>query len=128
MTEKSVFLADGEKHVRAALCLLLDLQPGYVVTGEASHAESLLAQVCQAPPALILLDWKLPGLHPQRMFAALRQHCPQTRILVISVRSEHEKIARKLGADSFLLKQLAPDQFLVALADALIDHQEENLP
>ena len=85
MTKKSVFLAEGEKHVREALCLLLEHQVDFVIAGEASHAESLLAQVCQAPPDVILLDWNLPGLHHQRLLAELREYCPATRILVISV-------------------------------------------
>ena len=119
MNERTIFLAEGEKHVREALHLLLDDHANIVVMGEADHAESLLAQVCQRPPDVILLDWALPGLHPQRLLAALRKHCPSTRILVTSVRPEHAKPAFEFGVDAFLLKQLLPDQFVNKLEDAL---------
>jgi DNA-binding NarL/FixJ family response regulator len=119
MTANSIFLAEGEKHVRKALHLMLEHQGNFVIVGEADHAESLLAQVCQQPPDVILLDLNLPGLHPQRLLTTLHQYCPVTRILASSVRPEQEKTARELGVDAFLLKQLPPDQFFQVLVSAL---------
>jgi DNA-binding NarL/FixJ family response regulator len=119
MNERSIFLAESEKHVREALRLILEHHAGFMVIGEANHAESLLAQVCQHPPDVILLDWNLPGLHHQRLTAVLRKHCPTTRILATSVRPEHAKTAFEFGVDAFLLKQLLPDQFLTKLEEAL---------
>lgn len=116
---KTIFLAEGEKHVREALRLMLEHQTDFEIVGEASTAENTLAQVCQLPPDVILLDWNLPGLHPQRLFSALRQCCPETLILATSVKPEQESIAMKFGADAFLLKQLPPDQFVSALITAV---------
>ena len=115
---KTIFLAEGEKHVREALRIKFASQSDFVMVGEATTTESLLAQVCQHPPDAILLDWCLPGLHPQRLLAALRQCCPKTIILATSVQPEHESIARKFGADAFLLKQLPPDEFFDRLKTA----------
>ena len=112
---KSIFLADGEKHVRSALRLQLELQTGFEISGEAGHSEALLAQVCLHPPDILLLDWGLPGLHPQRLIQTLRQHCPNTCILATSVKPEQEHTARAVGVDGFLSKQLAPDDFMAAL-------------
>ena len=64
---KTIFLAEGEKHVREALRLVLELHPDLTVVGEAGTAENALAQICQHPPDIVLLDWTLPGLHPQRL-------------------------------------------------------------
>lgn len=116
---KTIFLADSEKHVRSALSLMLEHQGAFAIVGEANHAESLLAQVCQQPPDVILLDWNLPGLHPQRLLTTLRQYCPSTIILASSVRPEQEKTARELGIDAFLLKQLPPEQFFSELTSAI---------
>ena len=99
---KTIFLAEGEKHVRDALRLMLEHQSNFAIVGEASTAEITLAQVCQLPPDVILLDWNLPGLHPQRLFSALRQCCPETLILATSVKPEQESIAMIFGADAFL--------------------------
>ncbi|MBN2502472.1 MAG: response regulator transcription factor [Anaerolineales bacterium] len=121
---KTVFLAEGENHVREALRLLLEQREGFQITGEASHAESLLAQACQQPPNVILLDWNLPGLHPQRLLAALHQHCPTTLILATGVRMEQANAARDLGVDAFLSKQLPPDEFIAALLQAIDESAE----
>lgn len=121
MLEKSIFLAESEHHVREALRLMIQHQAGWVLAGEANHAEGLLAQVCGRPPDIILLDWHLPGLHRQRLIATLRQHCPTTCILATSARPEQEKVALALGIDAFLLKQLPPDQFVSALQKTIDD-------
>ena len=121
---KTIFLAEGEKHVREALRLMLEHQFDFVIAGEASTAESTLAKVCQHPADVILLDWNLPGLHPQRLLAALLQCCPDMLILATSVRPEQENVALQFGANGFLLKQLSPDQFISALISAV--HQREG--
>jgi two-component system response regulator DesR len=122
---KTIFLAEGEKHVREALWLILKHQPDFAIAGEASTAESTLAKVCQHPADVLLLDWNLPGLHPQRLLAAVRQCCPDMLVLATSVRPEQEKTAIQLGAQGFLLKQLPPDQFISALISA-VNQQKDS--
>ncbi len=117
---KTVFLAESEKHVRVALRLQLAQQPDFVLVGEASTIESFLAQVCQHPPDVILLDWSLPGFHPQRLLTALRQCCPETVIIVTSVQPEQENLAVKSGFDGFLLKQLPPDEFFDSMKKCVL--------
>ena len=125
---KTVFLAESETHVREALRLKLAYQPGFLLVGEASTTESLLAQVCQHPPDVILLDWSLPGLHPQRLLTALRQCCPKAIILATSVQPELARVAEKYGADGFLLKQLSPDEFIQGLIAAAKTHLKRQFP
>jgi DNA-binding response OmpR family regulator len=62
-----------------------------------------------------LLDWNLPGLHPKRIFSAVKECCPETLIIITSVRSEDKEIALDLGTDGFVLKQLAPEEFVKSL-------------
>ncbi|MGB2894690.1 MAG: response regulator [Anaerolineales bacterium] len=110
----TVFLAEGEKHVSSALTLMLEHQPKFEVHGKADTAESLLAQVCVQPPDVILLDWNLPGLNPQRLFPALRQCCPGTLIVVSSVIPE-QKTVHEYQLDGFVSKQLPPKEFIAEL-------------
>ena len=116
---KTIFLAESEKHVRDALRLIIEHQSDFAIVGEANTGENTLAQVCQHPPDVILLDWNLPGFHPQRLLSALRQCCPDTLILATSVRPEQESATMKFGANAFLLKQLPPDRFISALKTAI---------
>lgn len=114
MMKTNLFIAEGENHVRDALHLLLE-QEGFDIVGEADHVESLLAQVCTQPPALLLLDWNLPGLRPHHLLKTLREHCPKILIAVMSVRPEDRAISLAAGADLFIPKSLSPKKFLKAL-------------
>lgn len=122
---KTLFLAEGETHVLAALRLLFEQQADYEVLGEARSAESLLACVCQMAPDAILLDWSLPGFHPQRSIPVLRGCCPAARLVALSVKPEHERIAKDYGMDGFISKQLPPEAFLSAL-NAVIGQRESK--
>lgn len=123
---KKLFLAEGETHVLDALRLLFEQQADYEVVGEARSAESLLACVCQMSPDAILLDWSLPGFHPQRSIPVLRGCCPAARLVALSVRPEHERIAREYGVDGFISKQLPPEAFLRALNAVIGQHEKEK--
>lgn len=118
---KSIFVAESENHVRAALSLLIEHQPEMRLTGAVYDIESLLAQVCQQAPDVILLDWNLPGMNPQRLTRTLREYCPDTRLVAISVKPEHEQAAREWGVDGFLSKQLSPDLFTAALESIFLE-------
>jgi DNA-binding NarL/FixJ family response regulator len=113
--EKTIFIAEGEKHVRMALRLMLDNEESLMIVGEASTPESLIAQVCRQSPDIILLDGGLPGLHPQRLITVIKKCCPEARIVITSVRPEIENTMMEIGADAFLPKQLLPDEYIGTL-------------
>lgn len=116
---KTVFLAESEIHVLKALRLLLEQQSDYEIVGEARSAESLLAHVCKLSPDVILLDWNLPGFHPQRLIPTLRECCPSTKLAALSIKPEHEKPAQEFGIDGFISMQLSPESFLASLNSIL---------
>jgi two-component system, NarL family, response regulator DevR len=119
MLVKTIFLAEGERHVLDALHLLLEEQGDFEIVGEAQSAEILLTRVCQNAPDVILLDWNLPGAHHQRLVRALRECCPNASLIALSVRSEDERIAREYGLGHFISKQLPPDAFLASLNNTI---------
>jgi len=121
-----VFIAESQAHVREALRLLLEQQGEFTVCGEAADPENLLAQVCNNPPELLLLDWNLPGLRPHYLLRALKRYCPATPVLATSVTPENARQARANGADGFILKSLPPDEFLQAIHAAIQKLMEEN--
>lgn len=112
---KTIFLAEGEKHVLDALRLLIEQETELELAGEARSAEELLAHACHKKPDAILLDWNLPSIHHQRLLRTLRECCPSARLVAMSVKPEDEKVAREHGVDGFISKQLPPELFLVGL-------------
>jgi len=121
MEKISIILAEGENHVRQAIQISLDHQKEFKVVGEAGYAESLLAQVGHQPSDLLLLDWNLPGMHPQRIISVIRRYCPMTAIIATGVRREQGKAALAYGVDGFLLKGLPPEEFVSELINLLKD-------
>lgn len=109
---KTLFLADREYHVRNAIRLAINNTGLVELAGEADHVESLVAQVCQFPPDIILMDWHLPTANHQRLILTLREHCPKTRIYVMSVKPEDELIIQDYQVDGFVSKQNSPDAFI----------------
>jgi len=116
---KTIFLAEGEKHVREALRLMMEQRADVKIVGEARSVEGLLAQVCQHAPDAILLDWNLPGIHHQRLIHTLRECCPAARLVALSVKPEHEKAAGEYGMDGFISKQLPAESFMDSLITSL---------
>ena len=122
-----IFLAEGEEHVRQALRLMLEQEPDVQIIGQARSVESLLAQVCRQSPDAILLDWNLPGLHPQRLIRTLRECCPAAQLVALSVKPEDEKAANEYGVDGFISLQLPAESFMASLA-SILSHNHPGEP
>lgn len=110
-----ILLADDQPHVRFALRVLLERQPGVVVVGEAIDIVELLAQVEANHPDLVLLGWELPGLATGGALSALRLICPELLVIALSSRSEARRAALSAGADAFVSKGDPPERLLGAI-------------
>ena len=108
-------LADDQPKVRQAVRLLLEQEQGMTVVAEAAEAESLLVQVEQAQPDLVLIDWGLQKAAGAEQFSALRQACPHVAVIVLSAQPGAEESALAAGADAFVSKADPPEQLLAAI-------------
>ncbi|HEY6073992.1 MAG TPA: response regulator, partial [Anaerolineales bacterium] len=73
---KRILLADDHESLRSALRLLLETRLGLEVITEARDMEHVLAQVEEARPDIILLDWELPGRPRRERLPLLRMLVP----------------------------------------------------
>jgi DNA-binding NarL/FixJ family response regulator len=110
-----VLLADDDAHVRSALRLLLEDEPGMAIVGESVSADGLLDQVAAAQPAVVLLDWELPGLHADGLLDGLRALQPAPYLVALSGRPEAHDEALRAGIPNFVCKGDAPDVLLAAV-------------
>lgn len=71
-------------------------------------------------PDLILLDLNMPGMNGLETLDHLRQKSLSGRIVVFTVSNLEEDVvqALKRGADGYLLKDMEPEELLVALQQA----------
>ncbi len=112
LAETGILLADDDPHARSALRLLLEQEPDVRVLAETGAAAELLARVTLFRPRLVLLDWDLPELDPEKFMAAIRDCCPEVGVIALSSRPEASGSALSLGIDHFVCKGDAPDRLL----------------
>lgn len=110
-----ILLADDQTQVRTALQILLKYQADMQVVGEASEGQTLLIQIEQTNPDLILLDWNLPDLTAIGSVIGLRRTRPDLLIVVLSGRPESRRDALAAKADAFVSKIDQPERLLAVL-------------
>ena len=110
-----LFIADGNSSIRLSLQMYLQQEPGLYVTGMASEAEGLPAQLEASRPDVLLLDSHLPGAPMPGLLADIRGLESPPRIAVLSIKPEEREPAISAGADAFISKNAPPEELLEAI-------------
>jgi DNA-binding NarL/FixJ family response regulator len=115
-----IFIVDDHPLIRRVFKQVLDLEPNFVVVGEAASGEDALRQLERAAPDLCLIDFSLPGMDGAELIRKLSRTRPELLCMVVS--SHHEplyaKLALEAGACGFVTKG-DPDVLLGAIARVL---------
>ena len=115
----SVLLVDDDRALRKLLRAYLEQESISVV--EAASGEDALAAIDRAPPSLVLLDVRLPGIdgfEVLRRLEAAGKNVPV--ILVTSLEDELDQlVGYRLGAIDFVTKPVSP-KVLAAKAKAFV--------
>jgi two-component system nitrate/nitrite response regulator NarL len=116
----TILLIDDHPMLRRGVKQLIGLAPDIQVIGEASSGEQGIAIAESLDPDLILLDLNMPGMNGLETLDHLRQKSLSGRIVVFTVSNLEEDVvqALKRGADGYLLKDMEPEELLVALQQA----------
>ncbi len=122
-----ILLADDRPRVRAALRLLLEQEPDWVIVGEAADAAGLRLALQEETPDLLLLDWELPGLPRTQRLAFIRGERAGLRVLALSGRPEARAEALSSGADGFASKGDPPENVLAAVRACQIKRQSSAI-
>ncbi|MGD2205819.1 MAG: response regulator transcription factor [Anaerolineae bacterium] len=110
-----ILLADDQPKVRLGLRLLLAQEQDMTVVAEVAEAQSLMAQVKETRPDLVLLDWGLQKAAGAEQVSALRQASPRLAVIVLSALPGAEASALANGADTFVSKADPPEKLLAAI-------------
>jgi DNA-binding NarL/FixJ family response regulator len=111
-----ILLADDNPEIRSALRLLLETRLDMELINEARDMEHVLAQMEDAQPACIILDWDLPGRPTRGRISVLRALVPELTVIVINTRPELREDILTEGADAFICKTDPPERLLDALS------------
>jgi DNA-binding NarL/FixJ family response regulator len=107
-----ILLADDKPEIRSALRLMLQTRLDIEMIIEARDMEHVLAQVEDAHPDLIILDWELPGRPTRERILVLRAMVSGLKVIVINSRPELGPQVLAEGADAFICKTDPPTRLL----------------
>jgi DNA-binding NarL/FixJ family response regulator len=104
-----VLVADDHAIVRTGIRHVLEGEPGFMVVGEAATGPEALALALDHRPDVAVLDISMPGQSGLNVTAELRRHCPDTRVLILSMHDNTEYVLESVraGAHGYLLTDTA---------------------
>jgi two-component system response regulator NreC len=79
-----IVLADDRNVVREAIKCLLEVEPDFDVVGAVDDGLAVLPLVERLRPHVLVLDIAIPGLFGLEVTRQVRQHSPQTAVIVLS--------------------------------------------
>ena len=120
-----VFLADDHAVMRDGLRLLLEAQPDLLVAGEAATGRETVRLVAALCPDVLIMDIAMPDLNGIEATRQVRVHCPNTQVVVLSMYSTDEHMARafQAGAVGYVLKESAGADVVAAVRAAYTGRQ-----
>jgi CheY-like chemotaxis protein len=121
MTRPFVLIVDDDEVIRSLLRLTLP-DEGYDLV-EAEDGDQALQISDADQPALVLLDWRMPGISGEEVLTALKQRYPDVPVIVLTAEPEAKvrTQAESLGADVFMAKPFSPLQLLATVERLLPD-------
>ncbi|BBU97635.1 MULTISPECIES: two-component system response regulator NarL [Providencia] len=121
VNEKStILLIDDHPMLRNGVKQLISLEPSLQVIGEAGDGKTGIQIAEEQDPDLILLDLNMPGMNGFETLDELRKRELSGRIILFTVSNYSDDLvnALKRGADGYLLKDMEPEELIVALKEA----------
>ena len=118
---RRVLIVDDHPIVRQGLRRLRDEESDLSVCGEADNARDAKIAIRELAPDVVIVDISLKQGDGIEIVKDARAHYPSLAILVLSMHDETIYAERLLaaGANGYIMKQAASDQFLTALRRVL---------
>lgn len=111
-----LLIADDHEVVRKGLAMVLGLEPGFQVVGEARDGVEAVALAQALQPDVILLDFKMPRLNGDGAAVQVRERCPKTRVMLLSGAEIDEQVLDSLEVvDGYVPKDVTPDELVRAI-------------
>ena len=117
----SITIVENEAALCHALKLIINAVEGFDCAHTYTNGEDALRFLPQKPPDIILMDI---DLGERRMtgiecIARLREQCPKTQFMVLTIYEDHQKVfdALSAGALGYVLKSSSSEKIIAAIKD-----------
>jgi DNA-binding NarL/FixJ family response regulator len=104
-----ILLVDDQRLMREGLRVLLELEPGLEIVGEAGGGQAGLDAYAELQPDVVLMDVRMPGMDGVEATWRLRERWPNARVIILTTFDDDEYVFEGLraGALGYLLKDVS---------------------
>jgi DNA-binding NarL/FixJ family response regulator len=112
-----VLIVDDQELFREGLHILLSVQPGLQIVGEARNGEEALNMAVALKPDVILMDLRMPILDGVAATRRLQSTRPESKVIVLTTFDDDEDVFEGLraGAVGYLLKDVPSEKLVEAI-------------
>ncbi|MBI5568627.1 MAG: response regulator transcription factor [Desulfomonile tiedjei] len=116
-----IVIAEDHTIIREGLRSLLTSDPDFEIVGEAENGLQAVQCIEKLRPDLVLMDISMPRMDGLEAIRRIREHSPDTKILVLTVHKNEEYILATLqaGADGYALKYVSHAELVSAIKTVL---------
>jgi len=113
----SVLIADDHTVVAEGLRHLVAAQPEMEVIGLAENGRDAVRSAMDARPDIVLMDHGMPLLNGTEATRLIRERCPDTRVIMLSMYSDAVHVFRALqaGATGYIIKRSVAKEVVDAI-------------
>jgi DNA-binding NarL/FixJ family response regulator len=103
--------------LRDGVRMVLEAHPGFEVVGTADNGRDAVQLVQELHPDIAVLDVAMPELNGLEATRAIRESCPNTQIVILSMHEGEEYLreALRAGAAGYVLKRAAAKELVGAI-------------
>jgi two-component system response regulator NreC len=129
MDKIRVLIADDHAVLRAGLRLLINTQPDMEVVGEAANGDQALKTALQTKPDVAIVDITMPESGGIPAIEQIRQKCPDTRVLVLTMHDDtaYLRSALAAGVSGYVVKKSADSELISAIQAVYRGHMFVDL-
>jgi len=126
----TIVLADDHHVVRQGLKTLLEVEPDFVVIGEAANGLEVADLVDDLKPDVLVVDLIMPGLNGLDIIRQVARRSPQTRTIVLSMHANEAYVSAALrnGASGYVLKGSSAADLVQAVREVAAGQRYLSLP
>jgi two-component system response regulator NreC len=112
-----IFLVDDHAAICAGLRILINMQPGMEVVGQAVDGRTALEKIPKCGPDVVLLDISLPNMSGAQTMTLLKQAVLGIRVLVLTRHGDQVYLRQMLeaGAAGYVLKRASAEELMMAI-------------
>lgn len=112
-----VLIADDHRVVAQGMRVLLEAHPGIEVVGCVANGREALRGCIESSPDVVLMDHEMPELNGTDAARLIRERCPATSVLMLSIHSDPAHVIRALraGASGYVTKDSEAEKVIEAI-------------